>query len=90
MANVTYDILWREAMMELLDQLEAENPEVGAARAHPPAHQRPSQCSSSSSVNTWQRYSQENALHLPLRGVSATLGPVLLPFERFLSCGSRL
>lgn len=23
----TYDILWREAMMELLDQLEAENPE---------------------------------------------------------------
>eukprot|EP00879_Flechtneria_rotunda_P018094 GHRR01018972.1.p1 GENE.GHRR01018972.1~~GHRR01018972.1.p1 ORF type:complete len:205 (+),score=75.06 GHRR01018972.1:101-715(+) len=27
MANVTYDIMWREAMMELLDQLEAENPE---------------------------------------------------------------
>lgn len=23
----TYDILWREAMMELLDQLEAESPE---------------------------------------------------------------
>jgi hypothetical protein len=23
----TYDIMWREAMMELLDQLEAENPE---------------------------------------------------------------
>lgn len=23
----TYDIVWREAMMELLDQLEAENPE---------------------------------------------------------------
>ena len=27
MANVTYDILWREGIMELLDQLEAENPE---------------------------------------------------------------
>eukprot|EP00201_Polytomella_parva_P022593 CAMPEP_0175045650 /NCGR_PEP_ID=MMETSP0052_2-20121109/4556_1 /TAXON_ID=51329 ORGANISM="Polytomella parva, Strain SAG 63-3" /NCGR_SAMPLE_ID=MMETSP0052_2 /ASSEMBLY_ACC=CAM_ASM_000194 /LENGTH=479 /DNA_ID=CAMNT_0016309235 /DNA_START=59 /DNA_END=1495 /DNA_ORIENTATION=- len=27
MANVTYDIMWREGMMELLDQLEAENPE---------------------------------------------------------------
>lgn len=27
MANVTFDIMWREAMMELLDQLEAENPE---------------------------------------------------------------
>ncbi|KAK3245248.1 hypothetical protein CYMTET_45172 [Cymbomonas tetramitiformis] len=27
MANVTFDIQWREAMMELLDQLEAENPE---------------------------------------------------------------
>ncbi|KAK9817170.1 hypothetical protein WJX72_010626 [[Myrmecia] bisecta] len=27
MSNVTYDIMWREAMMELLDQLEAENPE---------------------------------------------------------------
>ncbi|KAI8469151.1 MAG: hypothetical protein J3K34DRAFT_514240 [Monoraphidium minutum] len=27
MANVTYDIMWREAIMELLDQLEAENPE---------------------------------------------------------------
>lgn len=23
----TYDMMWREAMMELLDQLEAENPE---------------------------------------------------------------
>lgn len=23
----TYDIMWREAMMQLLDQLEAENPE---------------------------------------------------------------
>ncbi len=23
----TFDIMWREAMMELLDQLEAENPE---------------------------------------------------------------
>lgn len=23
----TYDIMWREALMELLDQLEAENPE---------------------------------------------------------------
>ncbi|KIY95572.1 hypothetical protein MNEG_12391 [Monoraphidium neglectum] len=27
MANVTYDIMWREAIMELLDQLEAESPE---------------------------------------------------------------
>ncbi|CAG9462067.1 unnamed protein product [Pedinophyceae sp. YPF-701] len=27
MVNVTYDILWREAMMGLLDLLEAENPE---------------------------------------------------------------
>lgn len=30
MANVTFDIMWREAMMELLDQLEAENPEDAA------------------------------------------------------------
>jgi len=27
MANVTYDILWRDAMMDLLDLMEAENPE---------------------------------------------------------------
>ncbi|DBA81732.1 hypothetical protein WJX77_003084 [Trebouxia sp. C0004] len=27
MANLTYDILWREAMLGLLDQMEAENPE---------------------------------------------------------------
>ncbi|KAG1669632.1 hypothetical protein FOA52_010792 [Chlamydomonas sp. UWO 241] len=30
MANVTFDIMWREGMMELLDQLEAENPEDSA------------------------------------------------------------
>jgi hypothetical protein len=27
MANVTYDLTWREAMAELLDLLEAESPE---------------------------------------------------------------
>lgn len=27
LTHSTYDIMWREAMMELLDQLEAENPE---------------------------------------------------------------
>ncbi|GBF95030.1 hypothetical protein Rsub_07531 [Raphidocelis subcapitata] len=27
MAHVTYDVMWREAVMQLLDQLEAENPE---------------------------------------------------------------
>ena len=27
MANATYDALWRQGVMELLDLLEAENPE---------------------------------------------------------------
>jgi hypothetical protein len=38
----TYDIMWREAMMELLDQLEAENPENPALAPKVSTQQQPS------------------------------------------------
>jgi IQ and AAA domain-containing protein len=34
MPRSTCDLMWREAMMDLLDQLEAENPEDPALAPH--------------------------------------------------------
>lgn len=32
MANITYDLQWRECMTDILDQIEAEDPEDEALR----------------------------------------------------------
>jgi hypothetical protein len=57
----TFDIMWREAMMELLDQLEAENPEDATlAPKACPMHLQPA------SQSYLARGSQLHACHLLL------------------------